>query len=63
VLGLSLLDGFVAVTVLQWLDDGVPWWHWMLTGVLPGALVNALWSPLLFFALGRLERWVRPLEA
>jgi len=63
VLGLSLLDGFVAVTVLQWMDDGVPWWHWMLTGVLPGALVNALWSPLLFFALGRLERWVRPLEA
>jgi hypothetical protein len=51
------------VTVLQWMDDGVPWWHWMLTGVLPGALVNALWSPLLFFALGRLERWVRPLEA
>lgn len=63
VFGVSLAEGFISVTLFQWLDEGVPWWRWMLTGVLPGALVNALWSPLVFYAFGRLERWVRPSEA
>ena len=63
VFGISLAEGLVSVTLFQWLDETVPWWHWMLTGVLPDALVNALWSPLVFYAFGRLERWVRPLEA
>ena len=63
VFGLSLAEGMVSVTLLEWLDESVPWWHWMLANVLPTALVNALWSPLLFYGLGRLERWARPAEA
>lgn len=63
VLGLSLVQGVIALSVLAVLDSGVPWWHWLLAVVVPTALVNAFWSPLVFYGLGRLERWVRPTEA
>lgn len=63
VFGVSLVDGLISVTLFQWLDSTVPWWNWMFTIVVPGALINALWSPLVFYILGRLERWARPAEA
>jgi rod shape-determining protein MreD len=63
VFGISLVEGLVSVTLFDWLDETVPWWHWMLADVVPTALVNALWSPLVFFGLARLERWVRLTEA
>jgi rod shape-determining protein MreD len=63
VLGVSVAEGLVSITLFDLLEGGVPWWNWLFTGVLPGALVNALWSPLVFYAFGRLERWVRPLGA
>lgn len=63
IFGICLAEGLIAITLFQWLDSSVPWWRWLGTQVLPGALVNALWSPLVFWALGRLERWARPAEA
>lgn len=57
--GISLVEGFVSVTLFEMLDGGVPWWGWMGAQVLPGAFINALWSPLVFYALGRLERRLR----
>lgn len=63
VVGLSLVQGVIALTLLALLDSTVPWWHWLFVDVVPTALVNALWSPFVFYGLGRLERWVRPSEA
>ena len=63
VFGISLVEGIISITLFQFLDDSVPWWRWLATQVLPGAIVNALWSPLAFYALSRLERWVRVSEA
>jgi len=59
----SLVEGLASVTLFDWLDETVPWWHWMLADVVPTAVVNALWSPLVFYALSRLERWARLTEA
>ncbi|HKJ00648.1 MAG TPA: rod shape-determining protein MreD [bacterium] len=63
VFGLSLAEGMVALTLFDLLESSVPWWHWLLTDIFPTAVVNALWSPLLFYGFARLERWVRPSEA
>lgn len=63
VLGLSLVQGVFSLTVLALLDSSVPWWHWLFTAEVPTAFINALWSPLVFYGFGRLERWVRPSEA
>ncbi len=59
VFGLSLVEGLLSLTLLQLLDAGVPWWRWLAAGVLPTAVVNAVWSPLVLLAVGRLERLVR----
>jgi rod shape-determining protein MreD len=63
VFALSLVHGMLALTLFDWLDPSVPWWHWLFTEVVPTALVNALWSPVAFYGIARLERWVRPQEA
>lgn len=63
VFGISVAEGIVSVTLFEILDGSVPWWGWMVTQVLPSALINALWSPLVFYVFGRLERRVRFLEA
>ncbi len=63
VFAISLVEGLVSVTLFAWLDETVPWWHWMLADVVPTAMVNALWSPLVFYGLSRLERWARLSQA
>jgi rod shape-determining protein MreD len=63
VFAVSLAEGLISTSLFQILDNSVPWWSWMFTEVLPGSLVNGLWSPLVFIVLTRLERWARPVEA
>jgi rod shape-determining protein MreD len=62
VLGLSVAEGLISVTLLNFLDSDSPWFYWMFTSVLPTALYNGLVSPLVFLALGRMEGWVRVSE-
>jgi rod shape-determining protein MreD len=63
VFGLSLVEGILSLTLLDWLDASVSWWHLLFVDVFPTAFFNALWSPLVFYTFARLERWVRPSEA
>lgn len=63
VFALSLADGLIAATLFNLLDGTVPWWAWVGTRVLPAALLNALLSPAVFLVLGRLERFVRVVDA
>lgn len=63
VFGLSLVEGFISVTLLQFLDGSVPWWRWILTQVFPNALYNGLLAPVLFLLCMALSRKVKILEA
>jgi rod shape-determining protein MreD len=63
VLGLSVVEGAISLTLLNFLDSDIPWFYWMFTSVLPAALYNSLVSPLVFLAMGRMEGWVRVSES
>jgi rod shape-determining protein MreD len=59
VFGLSLLEGVIFTSVFQVLDKQVGWGSWIFFRVLPGSVYNAALAPLVFLALGRLERWMK----
>ncbi|HUJ74852.1 MAG TPA: rod shape-determining protein MreD [bacterium] len=59
VLGVSLLETVVAVSIFRILDAGVPWWNWVLARGVPEALYSAAVAPLAFWAMARLERRFR----
>lgn len=56
VAGLTLAEGVIAITIFELLDPTVPWWHWLLTVVLPLSLYHGLIAPFLMMGLIRLER-------
>ena len=62
VFGLSLAEGLISLSLLELLDSTVPWWAWLLTTAILNAAFNSLWSPLAFFALGRLEHLMKTAE-
>ncbi len=59
VAGLSLVEGIISVTIFEILDSGVPWWHWVLTRVLPVSVYHGVLAPFLLWGLVRLERWLK----
>ena len=62
VFGLSFAEGLISLSLLELLDSTVPWWAWLLATAIPNAGYNSLWSPLAFFALGRLEHLMKTAE-
>lgn len=60
VLGLSLMEGLISVTVFEYLDPSLPWWEWVLGKVIPGALFNSLLTPPIWYLLTRIEGVMYP---
>lgn len=56
VMGLSLLEGIVAISLMAYIGEGVSWWAWLFTRVVPVSLYHGVLAPLFFVGLLRLER-------
>ena len=61
VLGLTLAEGLIALTVLQLLGSETAWLTWFFVRVLPQSIYHALLTPLMLWGLRRLERLTRQL--
>ena len=59
VAGLSLLEGAISLTILEFLEPTVPWWLWLFQKVVPVSLYHGALGPLLVPALDALERYKR----
>lgn len=63
VLGLTLAEGLVALTILQLLGSETAWVSWYFGRVLPQSVYHALLTPPALWALRRLERLTRHLPS
>ncbi|MBI4082153.1 MAG: rod shape-determining protein MreD [Candidatus Lambdaproteobacteria bacterium] len=59
VAGLTVLEGLIALAVLNLLDEQVPWFTWLFTRVLPQAAYHALLCPFALWGVERLERLLK----
>ena len=64
VVGLSIIEGMIALTLLNILSSEALWWSWFFGRVIPQAFYHGALTPLFLFGLNRLERrltgWVQP---
>ena len=64
VVGLSIVEGMIALTLLNILSSDALWLSWFFGRVIPQALYHGALTPLFLFGLNRLERrltgWVQP---
>ena len=59
VLALTLAEGLIVITVLQLLGSDTAWLSWYFGRVVPQSVYHALLTPLVLWALRRLERLTR----
>ncbi len=57
---LTLFEGAVSLTILEFLDPRLPWWAWLFQKVIPVSLFNGALAPLVVPVLDWIDRRLRP---
>lgn len=53
---LSLVEGFISITIFEYMDTSVPWWAWLFQYVIPQAMYNGLLGPVFFIITHQMEQ-------